>query len=365
MKRKYGIYIHIPFCQAKCGYCDFSSTARRGNLAPSYVHAAVHEIAHLAPMMADRSAVSIFFGGGTPSLLSEAMVTTILEACSTHLRLDPQAEITLEANPESLSLKKAQGFRHAGANRISLGIQSLNDTWLKALGRIHTASKARHAVELAREAGFDNISADMMFALPDQSVLQWNEDLMEAVGLGLDHISCYQLTPEMGTILGDKVQRGIIALPQETADYFDSAEKILMKAGYIHYEISNYAKKGRECVHNLGYWEYRDYLGIGSAAHGMVDGQRWANVQDPARYISRIKASGRGAYHTENLTPEKIRLERLMLGLRLKKGILLDGMEITPEIKSLVKKGLLRLPKGRLAATPKGWRLLDSVLAAI
>jgi oxygen-independent coproporphyrinogen-3 oxidase len=365
MKTRYGVYIHIPFCQAKCFYCDFYSTDKKGSLTTEYVKAAATEIASLAQLVRGRTAATIFIGGGTPSLLTEEMTAILLDACAAHLKLAENLEVTLEANPETLTVKRAEGYLRSGVNRLSIGVQSLRDDMLKALGRIHSAKKARKAVEVAREAGFKNISADMMFALPGQSPRMWLEDLEEAAALDLEHLSCYQLTPEPGTLLGAMVSKGETSLPEETLDYFDETEKLLAREGYAHYEISNYARDGGECAHNLGYWEYHDYLGVGSAAHGMVDGVRWANARDPARYAGRVKATGRGEFHSETLTDAKKRMERLMMGLRMKKGMALHGMELTAPIERMIREDMLRISRGRLAATPKGWRVLNSVLEEI
>ena len=361
----YGVYIHIPFCESKCMYCDFYSTDKKGGLTQDYVKAVAKEITDLSVKVAGRKAASIFIGGGTPSLLSASMAAELIDACSKGLSLAEGAEVTLEANPESLTLRKTSGYIRAGINRISIGIQSLDDKSLKALGRIHTSHKAISAVESAREAGFDNISVDMIFGLPGQPVDMWLGELSRTVALGVDHISCYQLTPEKGTKLGRIVKDGSVELPLDTLEFFDQTEKSLKQAGYGHYEISNYAKKGRECVHNIGYWEYRDYLGAGSAAHGMVNGLRWANVRDPARYVSRINAGGQGALHTERLTEEMKRMERLMLGLRLKKGIRIDRLDITRGMESMAEQGMLKLGKEKIRATARGWRVLDNILAAI
>ncbi|MDH5638260.1 MAG: radical SAM family heme chaperone HemW [Nitrospinota bacterium] len=364
-RKDYGVYIHIPFCESKCMYCDFYSTDKKGGLTQNYIRAVAKEISDLSTKVAGRKAASIFIGGGTPSLLSQSMAADLIDACAKNLSLADGAEITLEANPESLTLRKTSGYIKAGINRISIGIQSLDDKSLKTLGRIHTARKAISAVESAREAGFDNISVDMIFGLPGQPVRMWLDELSRTVALGVDHISCYQLTPEKGTKLGRIVENGSMELPPDTIEFFDSTEKFLKTAGYGHYEISNYARKGRECVHNIGYWEYRDYLGAGSAAHGMVNGLRWANVRDPARYVSRINAGGQGALRTETLTDEMKSMERLMLGLRLKRGIQMDGLEITSGMQSMIEQGMLKLGKRSIRATAKGWRVLDSVLAAI
>jgi len=365
MKEPFGVYIHIPFCQSKCHYCDFYSTTKRGGMSWDYVKAVGTETGRLSSLVEGRKAASIFIGGGTPSLLTPKMTASVIENCAKHLSLAGDCEITLEANPESLTDKRTKGYTLAGVNRISIGVQSLDDNSLKTLRRAHSAAKARRAVTTAMNGGFKSVSADMMFGLPDQSLSMWEDELKEVAGWGLDHLSCYQLTPEPGVLLLKKIEEGKISLPEDTLEFFDATEGLLNEKGYSHYEISNYAREGKECVHNLGYWEYRDYLGVGSSSHGMVDGMRWVNVRDPSRYISRVKASGLGKLHEEKLD-EKIQwTEKLMMGLRLKRGIRFGKGEVTPEIAEMVQAGMLRLRQGRLFATSRGWRTLNSVLEQI
>jgi len=366
MTSSVGVYIHIPFCRHKCFYCDFHSVTDKEWLIAEYVHAVVSEIKYRAKADGGHRVATIFFGGGTPSLLKPAQVKKIINAVTKSYAVGPDAEITIEANPESLTPPNLQGFYKAGVNRVSIGVQSLKDDLLKRLDRIHTKEQALMAIKQAFDAGYLNVSADMMFGLPGQSVGGWIEELEEVTtSFQLSHISCYQLTPEPGTPLGRQVARGSIELPTAGSEYFDKTEWFLKKRGFGHYEISNYARPGYESVHNAGYWEYRDYIGIGAGAHSLMEGERWANVKSIDSYIARAQKTGRAVRRKENLTKQMIQTERLMMGLRLKKGISLEGITITEGITKMINERLLKRTKNRLLATAKGWRVLDSVLTEL
>lgn len=362
----FGVYLHIPFCKSKCLYCDFHSLPGQEKLIGRYVAALADEIKASAALVAGRRVASVFFGGGTPSLLTPAQAGTVIDALAGRMKLSSRAEITIEANPESATLARLKGFRAAGVNRVSIGVQSLNNEQLRALGRIHTASQARGAIARAFDAGFTNVSGDLMYALPGQTTDEWLDDLTETASWGLTHLSCYQLTPEASTPYGRAVARGDVEQPlDEESEFFDETESLLRAKGYDHYEVSNYARRGRACAHNVGYWEYRDYVGLGAGAHGKLGMRRWINIKSPVEYMNRVKAAGRAVWRAEKLTPELIQIERLMLGLRLRRGIPLDGVEITPIMRTLSRRGLLRLTARHIRATARGWRVLDSVLRAL
>lgn len=362
----FGVYLHIPFCKAKCQYCDFHSLPGQEKLIGRYVAALIREIEAAARLVAGRRAASVFFGGGTPSLLSPAQAGRVIDALARSMKLSSRAEITLEANPESATLARLKGFRAAGVNRVSIGVQSLNNEQLRVLGRIHTAAQARGAILRAFDAGFTNVSADLMYALPGQTTDEWLDDLAEAASWGLTHLSCYQLTPEASTPYGRAVARGDVEQPlDEESEFFDETESLLRAKGYDHYEISNFGRRSRACAHNIGYWEYRDYVGLGAGAHGKLGARRWINIKSPAEYIKRARATGHAVWRAEALTPDLIQIERLMLGLRLRRGIGLDGIEITPVMRALARRGLLRLTARHIRATARGWRVLDSVLRAL
>lgn len=357
-----GVYIHIPFCRRKCFYCDFPSVEGREGLVDRYVSALSREIESWGKTAHGAVAASIYIGGGTPSILDAEQVSRILRTVMENFTLLPGAEISIEMNPESVTAQKLAGYRKAGVNRVSVGVQSLDDAELKFLERVHDADQARKAVKMAKDAGFENVSADLMFAIPGQTVERWAEMLREVVGWGVTHISCYELTPEPGTRLAVAVDRGEVKLPESGADFFDETERTLESLGFIHYEISNYAKPGFECAHNVGYWEYRDYIGAGAGACGTMNGVRTENVRDPQNHVERMETSSTAVLKEERLTPENIRLERLMMGLRLKNGVQIAGVEITKSVETLVSEGLLEIHGGRLKATARGWRVLNLVL---
>lgn len=361
-----GIYVHIPFCRHKCFYCDFVSMAGRDDLIDGYIDALEFEVATRCDLIKEKTVVSVFFGGGTPSMLYVEQVARVLDALRENTKFSRSPEITLEMNPESVEYEKLLGYKDAGVNRVSLGIQSLDGGDLKFLQRVHTADEARRAVEDVFQAGFENVSVDMIFGLPGQTMKSWMAQLREIMTWGVKHISCYQLTAEPKTPLGEKTEKGVIVLPQEQGDeMYDAAETLLDSFHFVHYEISNWARPGYECAHNVGYWEGRDYLGLGAAAHGKVDGKRWENVRSVEGYIEGTLRMGSAVAESEKLTPQLVRSERLMMGLRLKKGAPLEEITMTPAVEEMVSDGMLEVTGGRLRATSRGWRLLDSVLARI
>ncbi|MBI4666202.1 MAG: radical SAM family heme chaperone HemW [Nitrospinae bacterium] len=360
-----GIYIHIPFCRHKCFYCDFYSLPGREEFVEPYIGAVVKETVLRSQDTGRLDVASIFFGGGTPSLLAPGQVERIVLAVAAAHNILPGAEITLEMNPESVTLDKLAGYKACGVNRVSIGAQSLNPAELQALERIHTPRQAQEAVEMAISTGIENVSVDMMFALPGQRVGGFIAQLAEVCRWGIKHLSCYELTPEPGTALGKAVELGEVALPDNGDEFFDASERFLGGEGYEHYEISNYARPGFECLHNIGYWEYRDYLGIGSGAHGLIGGVRYENARGLEEYL---RLAGSGALPTvsqEMLTPNQKYTERLMLGLRMKEGIQYYDNEITPRLLKLIDQGMLEFSQNRLKTTPGGWRLLNSILEKV
>ncbi len=327
-----------------------------------YVKALIMELAYHANSQCDARVSSIFFGGGTPSVLSSTNINNIIRATSEGYRLNNNIEITIESNPETLTLDKLKSYKSAGINRLSVGVQSFDDMALKYLGRNHTSKEARQAIHLARLADFPQLSADFMFGLPDQTIGQWQKELNRISALDLDHVSAYELTLEPGTPMwkdGNKIQKA------NTMAMFDLTESKLTKSGYNHYEISNYCKPQLHCSHNLGYWNYKNYIGIGASAHGFMNGKRYSNVKKIESYINRVMKSGKAIYKTETITNKKERIERLMLGLRLKNGIPLANIELTPKINDLINVNLLAISGKKLKATRKGWRILDSLLENI
>lgn len=284
--RSAALYVHVPFCLHKCPYCDFNAYSGLGRLIPAFVEALCREIAGYSGLHVP----TIFFGGGTPSLLSGAHLTRILDTCRQSLEIATDAEISLEANPGTLEFPLLQAYRAAGVNRLSLGAQSFHKGELRWLGRDHTAEQTREAVAIARAAGFANLSLDLILGLPGQSLAAWEESLRHAVALAPDHLSCYALTVEDHTPLGRRVSAGRTPAPDSDvqADMYERAEDFLCRAGYRHYEISNWARPGYECRHNLTYWRNEPYVGVGPGAHSYFQGRRFSTVRLPGEYIRAV-----------------------------------------------------------------------------
>ncbi|HWC91867.1 MAG TPA: radical SAM family heme chaperone HemW, partial [Pseudolabrys sp.] len=303
----FAVYVHWPFCLSKCPYCDFNSHVRHGGVDEArFVRAYATEIAAAAARVPGRTVSSIFFGGGTPSLMQPASVAAILDAVAKHWRVAPDVEITLEANPTSVEAARFRGFRAAGVNRVSLGVQSLDDAALKELGRLHTAQEALDAVAIAR-ANFERYSFDLIYARPRQSLESWAAELRRALAYAGDHLSMYQLTIEPDTPFFGLHKAGKLVIPNEdlARDLYDLTQAICVKAGLPAYEISNHARPGGECRHNLFYWRGHDYAGIGPGAHGRltIDGRRVATETEkrPESWLMRVEAAGSGLIVDEKL----------------------------------------------------------------
>ncbi|MCF6303398.1 MAG: radical SAM family heme chaperone HemW, partial [Devosiaceae bacterium] len=278
----FGIYIHWPFCAAKCPYCDFNSHVRHNPLDQAvFVEAYVRELQHFAALTPGRTITSIFFGGGTPSLMEVSTLERIMEAVAKNWNIDADAEITLEANPSSVEAERFRGYRAAGVNRVSLGVQSLDNEQLKFLGRLHNVDEAKHAISLAREI-FPRMSFDLIYARPQQNPESWVEELEAALALAADHLSLYQLTIEQGTRFFELRKRGKLSVPngELSADLYEATQETMNARNMRAYEISNHAVEGAQCRHNLTYWRYHDYVGIGPGAHGRltIDGTKVATA---------------------------------------------------------------------------------------
>jgi oxygen-independent coproporphyrinogen-3 oxidase len=369
--KKLSVYIHIPFCGSKCAYCDFLSFDMlsykgREGVTAAYTDALVKEIEGAASVFSGYKTDTVFFGGGTPTFLPAAGLIRVLEALKEPYRVVEDAEITAEANPETLDIDKLSELYAGGFNRLSIGVQSFDDALLSRIGRIHTADKARMSFEDAREAGFGNINLELMFSLPDQDLGAWESTLDEACRLNPEHISCYALSLEPGTRLGTSGFE-----PDEELDraMYAMAKEKLSAAGYQHYEISNFAKPGYRCRHNLIYWTGYEYRGFGLGAHSLTDGIRWHNETDLEAYISQ---AGKGA----RLDPEPLRERDLMsefmfLGLRLIDGIncevFLDKFDKNifevygEELNGLINQGLLVREQDRIRLTSKGLDMANRV----
>ncbi|MCQ2437381.1 MAG: radical SAM family heme chaperone HemW, partial [Clostridia bacterium] len=275
------LYIHIPFCRSKCRYCDFASYPHRENCWDSYLTAVLKEADEWQARMAGKTVPTVFFGGGTPTLLPPEKIVSLLEGLRARFAIADDAEITIEGNPGTVTLEGLRRLREAGFNRISFGAQAMEDRLLKGIGRIHTVSETEQAVALAREAGFDNLSLDLIYGLPGQSLDDWRLSLERATALSPEHISAYSLIVEEGTPLYDDVTAGKVTVPDDdqVVEMQRLGNRLLADKGYARYEISNYARTGRECRHNLTYWQRGDYLGLGVAAHSLFENERFEDLR--------------------------------------------------------------------------------------
>jgi len=328
-----GLYAHIPFCTAKCGYCDFNSYAGHDHLIPAYSQALVKDAALWRDAVGERTVETLFFGGGTPSLTPLEDMRQIIEGLRSAFAFRSDAEISLEANPGSLSVEYLRGLRDLGFNRLSIGVQSFDDDELVALDRIHTGADAIEAYRAARSAGFDNVNLDFIYGLPDQPLEKWQHTLEKALALRPEHLSLYALTIEEGTPLARDIARGRVAPPDPDvqADHYEWTMDRMAQAGYDHYEISNWSLPGRRCRHNLVYWQNREYLGLGAGAHSFLNGARFSTALLPNRYVELVDessdamANGRGemkhVISAETITDDLSVADTLILGLRLNDGI--------------------------------------------
>ena len=373
----FGVYIHWPFCLSKCPYCDFNSHVRRAPIdEPRFTRAFAAEIAATAARIPERTVSTIFFGGGTPSLMRPKTVAALLEAIARHWRIAPDAEITLEANPTSVEAERFRGYRSAGVNRVSLGVQALDDRVLAELGRLHTAKEALAAVAVARQV-FERYSFDLIYARPQQTPRDWAKELGLALAEAGDHLSLYQLTIEPDTPFAGLHAAGKLKIPDEdlARALYDTTQEVCGAHGMPAYEISNHARPGGECRHNLIYWRAHEYAGVGPGAHGRLDigGDRHATASEkrPEAWLERVERNGHGLVTDDVLTREEASDEFLLMGLRLTEGIdvgrylALSGRALDPErIGALHEAGLVEaVPPGRLRVTLPGFPLLDAVVA--
>ena len=374
----FGLYVHWPFCLAKCPYCDFNSHVRRLVDHDAWRRALMAEMAHMRGLTGPRRLGTLFFGGGTPSLMPPATVAAVIEEAGRLWGFSPNPEITLEANPTSVEASNFAGYVRAGVNRVSLGVQSLDDPSLRALGRMHSAAEALAALDVARRQ-FDRVSFDLIYARPGQTNAGWEDELGRALALGPDHLSLYQLTIEEGTRFGDLHRLGRLSVPPDdaAAGMYALTQDLTAAAGLPAYEVSNHARPGAESRHNLVYWRYGDYAGIGPGAHGRVtreEGVRLATATErtPEAWLSRVAAEGHGLEHAEPVARAEQATEMMLMGLRLAEGIdparyaRLAGRPLdSARLEPLVADGLLRRRGARLAATPAGRVVLNSVLASL
>jgi putative oxygen-independent coproporphyrinogen III oxidase len=373
----FGVYVHWPFCAAKCPYCDFNSHVRHQKPDQArYAAAFVREIKTVAERAPGRTVSSIFLGGGTPSLMEPATVGAILDAVAANWSVADDVEITLEANPSSVEAERFRGYRAAGVNRVSLGVQALNDRDLKFLGRLHNVEEALKAVEIARST-FPRLSFDLIYARPGQTPDEWAAELKSAIGRAADHLSLYQLTIEPETPFFALRDAGKLAVPDEdhAAELYQVTQEVCDAAGLPAYEISNHAVPGAECRHNLVYWRYGEYAGIGPGAHGRLVGRsgRHATVAErvPEAWLEKVESWGDGIVGDDLLTTEEQGDEMLLMGLRLVEGIdiaryrAIAGRSLDPaRLSELVTHGMVeQTPGDRVRATRAGFFVLDAVVA--
>ena len=369
------LYVHWPFCVSKCPYCDFNSHVRAGIDQPAWRDALLADLAYEARLLPDRRLTSIFFGGGTPSLMEPATVAAVMEAASSHWTPAPDIEITLEANPNSVEADRFADLAAAGVNRLSLGLQSFDDKDLAFLGRAHSAREGWRALEIAQRR-FPRVSFDLIYALPGESEESWSATLAQALSLGTTHLSPYQLTIEPGTRFATMVaKRKFEPLEADrAAALYELTEVMTSQAGLPAYEISNHARRGNESRHNLTYWRYGDYAGVGPGAHGRRLGMRTARHRKPENFLSAVHRNGHGIADEALLRPGEASDEALVMGLRLSEGV--DSAALAKrfgfkaivdwkKVDRLVASGHLIRHKQRIAATARGRLLLDYILAEI
>ena len=374
----FGLYLHWPFCESKCPYCDFNSHVAARIDQERWRRAYLTEIDRLGRETSGRVLHSVYFGGGTPSLMAPELVSAILDRIRATWPMANDTEITLEANPGSIEAGRFAAFHQAGVNRISMGMQAMNDTDLRRLGRLHTAAEARDAFEIARGI-FDRVSFDLIYARQDQSLEDWRKELTAALALAADHLSLYQLTIESGTAFADRLARGgLRGLPDEdlSVELFEATQEICGRAGMPAYEVSNHARPGAGSRHNMIYWRGGDYLGIGPGAHGRLtlDSTRWATEapRAPGLWLDQVEKRGKGEMPRSALTATDHAEEYLLMSLRLGEGTVLDRLarlQGNPlpldRLAPLVDLGLLQEPGERLVTTMKGRLVLNSLLAEI
>ena len=363
MDKSIGIYIHVPFCKSKCYYCDFNSYSGREYLAGPYFDALLSEMRNSTDVLSERPVRTIFIGGGTPSLVDPKYINSLLEACSKYFKVDPDAEISLESNPGTLTYDSLKAYRAAGVNRLSIGLQAWQDRLLESMGRIHRRQQFVDNLEAAYKVGFRNINVDLIFGLPEQTYDDWAETISAVTTLGaaagLNHLSCYSLKIEEGTNFGDRYKAGTLEPADDELDrnMYRHTIKALADKGYKHYEISNFAKPGFECKHNLVYWKALEYAGFGAGAHSYLDYKRFGNVAGIEKYIAAVKQAGtseedqKDTEDVQFINRQESMSEFMILGLRLIDGISEEDFEdrfdeslqavYGDKLEKLVREGLL------------------------
>ena len=373
-KQPLGLYIHIPYCIHKCGYCDFNSHPIKQDEMDHYIDALVAEMKHYAKTYSNTNIIrTIFLGGGTPTTLTVYQLERILKECVSEFTVASNAEITIEANPATIDIEQLKSIRQTGYNRISIGVQSFDKTELKLLDRAHGPEEIHSTVDRARKAGFDNLSLDLMFAVPNQSLSSWESNLNKALEKNPEHLSTYNLTIEQGTAFSKLQSNGKLIMPDDDhqLELYKRTIERLTKKGFHHYEISNFARRGKECKHNITYWENKNTLGLGAGASSYMNGTRFKNINLPAHYIRQVKEKKIAVEHSETLELRQAMGETIMLGLRLLQGISIPQFEKRFQISfinlfrniisALKEKELVIIEKDYLRLSQKGLFWADSV----
>ena len=369
-----GLYIHIPYCIHKCGYCDFNSHPIKQDEMNHYIDALVAEMKHYAKTYSNTNIIrTIFLGGGTPTTLTVYQLERILKECVSEFTVASDAEITIEANPATIDIEQLKSIRQTGYNRISIGVQSFDKAELKLLDRAHGPEEIHSTVDRARKAGFDNLSLDLMFAVPSQSLSSWESNLNKALEKNPEHLSTYNLTIEQGTAFSKLQSNGKLIMPDDDhqLELYKRTIERLTKKGFHHYEISNFARRGKECKHNITYWENKNTLGLGAGASSYMNGTRFKNINLPAHYIRQVKEKKIAVEHSETLELRQAMGETIMLGLRLLQGISIHQFEKRFQISfiklfrniisALKEKELVIIEKDYLRLSQKGLFWADSV----
>ena len=374
-KQQLGLYIHIPYCIHKCGYCDFNSHPIKHDEMDHYIDALVVEMKHYAKIYTNTNIIkTIFLGGGTQTTLNPFQLERILKECVNEFTIASNAEITIEANPATVGIELMKSIRTMGYNRISIGVQSFDKAELKLLGRAHGPKEIHSTVDCARKAGFDNLSLDLMFAVPNQSLSSWENNLNKALEKNPEHLSTYNLTIEQGTAFSKLQSNGKLIMPDDDhqLELYKRTIERLTKKGFHHYEISNFAHRGKECKHNITYWENKNTLGLGAGASSYMNGTRFKNINLPAHYIRQVKEKKIAVEHSETLELRQAMGETIMLGLRLLQGISIHQFEKRFQISfinlfrniisALKEKELVIIEKDYLRLSQKGLFWADSVI---
>ena len=362
-----GLYVHLPFCLTRCGYCDFNAYEGLGHLADRYAAALRREADLVAPAWRRIRIDTVFFGGGTPTTLEPRTLALVLKHLEDRFDVTADAEVTVEANPNTVDEESLSALLRAGFNRLSMGVQSFDPDVLRALERVHGPGSARRAFAAARAAGFDNVNLDLIFGAHGESLGSWAHSLSEAVALRPEHLSCYALTVEPATPLGRRVASGTVPPPDPDlqADSFELACGVLREAGFDHYEISNWARPGFECRHNLGYWARRPYAGLGAGAHGHRDGRRWWNLRPPMSYLRAVEGGSVPVAGEESVEGSEARLERVFLAVRTARGISMEAVDPAAPVTEYVEEGLVAVGDGRLTLTERGMFLASEIALAL